>query len=237
MKQLGSVVVVGCGGIGCYLIPPLSAILGEIWGDNVSLTLIDGDTVSERNLVRQPLFSPESVGSNKTIVIKNTIEMRIAPIQVKAIPNFLGNVLLPNNTVTVFCSADNHGTRNRCLEEADRVGCWCFIGANEDKQAEAYCYSPEWKGTDKDPRTYYPELTEKDVYDPSLAIHCEDHSYQSAVSNNLAAAYMLQLYRSMFSTGGDRTIMEIELPYRINSTLHTIQTTPTYIGDTYVTTD
>lgn len=63
------IVQIGCGGTGGYLIPPLSKFISHLPPSvSAKYIIIDGDTVEERNVLRQN-FLPEDIGKNKAAVL------------------------------------------------------------------------------------------------------------------------------------------------------------------------
>jgi tRNA A37 threonylcarbamoyladenosine dehydratase len=62
-----SVAVIGCGGLGGYIIEMLARLgIGNI-------TVVDGDVFNETNLNRQLYSSPNVIGKNKALIAKNRI--------------------------------------------------------------------------------------------------------------------------------------------------------------------
>ncbi len=73
-----TIIIVGCGGTGGYLIPALCNYLevkerGLASADRSNLVLIDGDTVELKNLDRQ-YFSEDDIGENKAISFERRIK-------------------------------------------------------------------------------------------------------------------------------------------------------------------
>jgi PRTRC genetic system ThiF family protein len=72
------VVVVGAGGTGSALVmglPYLDQAM-RVWGHpyGLEVTMMDGDTVTETNCIRQP-FSASDIGQNKAIVLVNRVNL------------------------------------------------------------------------------------------------------------------------------------------------------------------
>jgi len=83
------VLVVGAGGTGSAIVlglPYLDQAM-RVWGDRygIDVTMMDADTVSETNCVRQP-FSTSDIGQNKATVLINRINM-FWGMNWQAIPN------------------------------------------------------------------------------------------------------------------------------------------------------
>ena len=67
------IIVVGCGGTGSHYIKELGRLLyGMEAGDRVRLILVDGDSVEEKNLVRQA-FLVQDIGRNKAQVMSEIL--------------------------------------------------------------------------------------------------------------------------------------------------------------------
>src|SRR5699024_11977244 len=77
------VCIVGCGGLGGYIIE----LLGRIGVGN--LTVIDGDVFDETNLNRQVLCHTKNIGQNKAIEAKKRMELVNPLIKVTAIDKMI----------------------------------------------------------------------------------------------------------------------------------------------------
>lgn len=90
------VCVVGCGGIGGYVIEMLGRIgIG-------SITAVDGDVFEESNLNRQILSSTDTIGFSKALEAKLRMEKVNPLIEVKA----LGKMLLEDNACSILSNHD-----------------------------------------------------------------------------------------------------------------------------------
>ena len=102
------VVVVGCGGLGGYIIEQLARLgIGH-------LTVIDGDVFEESNLNRQLLSTVENIGQSKALVAHEHVKKINPDVKVVTCNLFLNadnaKDLLQNHDV--ICDAlDNIGTR------------------------------------------------------------------------------------------------------------------------------
>jgi molybdopterin/thiamine biosynthesis adenylyltransferase len=100
------ITLVGAGGTGCALLPLLLAIRPS------HLRIIDGDTVEEHNLHRQPLYGPKDVGLSKTLSASARIAHQGRGTELEPIPRFIdvGNAreLLQGSTVVADCTDDLH---------------------------------------------------------------------------------------------------------------------------------
>ena len=62
-----NIVVLGCGGTGAYVVSHLARIIASL-NSSISLVLVDGDEVEQKNLKRQHFISPD-LGRNKAEVL------------------------------------------------------------------------------------------------------------------------------------------------------------------------
>lgn len=75
------IIVVGCGGTGSHYIKELGRLLyGMKAGDRVRLILVDGDSVEEKNLVRQA-FLAQDIGRNKAQVMSEILSQAMVSAQ------------------------------------------------------------------------------------------------------------------------------------------------------------
>lgn len=113
-----SVCVVGCGGLGGYVIEMLGRLgIGHI-------TAVDGDSFSESNLNRQIISSNLNLGRNKAIEAKKRMEIVNDLIEVEAITYFINvdNVwdILKGHHV-VIDAVDNIETRFLLQEACEKL--------------------------------------------------------------------------------------------------------------------
>jgi len=81
--QEKKVAVVGCGGLGGFIIEELARLgIGHI-------TAIDGDVFDESNLNRQLLSEPNNVGSSKALAAKERVEIINPDISLVAVNQYL----------------------------------------------------------------------------------------------------------------------------------------------------
>lgn len=100
------ITVVGAGGTGCALLPMLLAARPGI------LRIVDGDTVEECNLHRQPLYGPKDVGGSKATVALSRIIHMCRDTHLDAIAEFIhannARTLLHGSSVVADCTDDLH---------------------------------------------------------------------------------------------------------------------------------
>jgi molybdopterin/thiamine biosynthesis adenylyltransferase len=132
--------VIGLGGIGCALLPPLARYLYYA-GSGCRLTLVDGDAFEQRNLPRQAFRAP----GNKARVKAEEIAQEFPGLSVRAIAEFVtaGNVAdLIRSGDVVFLGVDNHRTRKVVSDHCERLADALLIsGGNEwtDGNVQVYC--------------------------------------------------------------------------------------------------
>jgi molybdopterin/thiamine biosynthesis adenylyltransferase len=174
----------GAGGGGSWLCPTICMLTGP---DNV--TVIDGDTLEEKNLNRQ-LYTQDDIGKNKADALA-------ARYGCQSRPEFyyLGLIELDPRDWLLVC-VDNMPARKSALESCDHYGCKAIFAANETNSAEAYLYLPEWKDSPLDPRVYYPEINKDATGDPrARAMGCTGEAQvatRQLVSSNFMSAALAQ---------------------------------------------
>jgi hypothetical protein len=116
------------------------------------------------------------------------------------------------------------------LEVCDDSGCQAIIAANEMHSSEAYYYRRTWKGSKRDPRVYYPELTTDNSGDPrSAAIGCTgeiQETHPQLVSVNLMAAALAEHLFVLWHLKASRLDKETvaRLPYKLAANLSKLET-------------
>ena len=180
--------IIGCGGVGGWLAQLMCKLVKP-----ANITLIDGDTIEERNIERQ-LFSDDDIGENKATTLARRLKCQ-------ANPGWYSEFMFQHGEHDwLLCCVDNNPARASALSACDRFGCRAIIGANEVHSSEAYVYHPDWDGMETlDPRQYYPELSQ-DRSGNRMAISAgctgeeQEKNVQLATANFMAAALMSHLY-------------------------------------------
>lgn len=91
-----TVAVIGCGGLGGYLIEYLTRLgIGAI-------RCVDGDVFEQSNLNRQLLSAPSLLGTSKAEAAANRVQAINSQVQVQAIPQFLDET----NASTLIAGCD-----------------------------------------------------------------------------------------------------------------------------------
>ncbi len=132
-RQTIRVVVIGCGGNGSVIAMGLpyihQALLAAGHPGGLDVTLIDGDTVSPSNCVRQP-FSHSEIGLSKSIVLISRINL-FWGLQWKAIPEHVGPGQKVEGADIVISCVDTRAARatiERLVTGSATVGCWLDLG-------------------------------------------------------------------------------------------------------------
>lgn len=128
VAPLRNIIVVGCGGTGSWLIPKLAKTINDmkrknLLASNFKLFLVDGDTVEEKNLIRQN-FVESDIGKNKAEIMAMRYGPTMPDIEVNYIDKYLTYknkfdinyyvkaTSLPHNGRTIiFNLVDNHNAR------------------------------------------------------------------------------------------------------------------------------
>lgn len=196
-------VVIGCGGTGSWLIPPLARIAG-----GRQMVLIDGDKVSDSNIVRQN-FLPSEIAQNKADVLGLAVTSSQADGEppVQTIPEFYGQAnlgLVRENDLVLVCP-DNHACRKAVIDRMDQLAsAAAIICGNEAKDGSVTAYIR--KGGRKvtlHPYDRHPEFRDTDDGDRS-AMSCADLAAlpggeQTLAANFTAAALALCAATSLLS--------------------------------------
>lgn len=105
--------IIGVGGIGSNLVPMLVKFLGHT-KNKYTLTLIDGDNVEEKNLVRQK-FRPEDIGRFKV----EASNYYVPNVETTTLPIYINNDnikgIIKDDSIVILC-VDNNKTRKLVQE-------------------------------------------------------------------------------------------------------------------------
>lgn len=117
------VIIVGCGGNGAYLVPLIARFISQSPSEiiqGINITLIDGDVIEEKNILRQN-FIPSEKGANKAEALAERCN-RAFGMNITAIPEFfdekkiasvfnVGHRYGYNGKIVIGC-VDRHEVRN-----------------------------------------------------------------------------------------------------------------------------
>jgi hypothetical protein len=185
--------IIGCGGIGSWLLPKMLRLIPA-----QEITVIDGDTVTKRNLDRQ-VFDRRAIGRNKATALAEKYPGLAAQARYFA----YGDGEAIQEPTILWCCVDNHAARRAVLAAIDHCpNCAAaIIGANEYTDSEAYLYLRSWRGTALDPRVRYPAILTDQANDPTAPCQGEaaqESAPQLALANDTSAVLMLRLYYARF---------------------------------------
>lgn len=195
----------------------LAASLVRLAGSE-NLTLVDGDTLEQKNLDRQ-LFSEQDLGRNKAEALGLQLRCKSCPQWYDWTDHrhTQGDWLM--------CCVDNNPARNDVLRSCDANDCAAIFAANETTSSEAYVYLPSWRGTQNDPRIYYPEIeTDESNNVRRAAIGCTGEfqlqNRQLVTANFMAAALAGHLY-VLWAMEARKASSEVRkfMPHRLNQNL------------------
>ena len=175
--------LIGVGGIGCALAPFLARYLQterQVTGEEVRITLVDGDDFETRNAARQ---SFETLG-NKAKVKATELARSFPDLSFRAIPEFvtpanLSRVIKPGDLVLL--AVDNHATRRvvsrRCEELSDVV---LISGGNDFTDGNVQVYVRQGGRDITLPLTrFHPEIADPKDKSPA-EMSCEELAADTA---------------------------------------------------------
>jgi len=213
-------IIIGCGGVGTWLVPSLKLLVPE-----EKIILIDGDKIEKGNLNRQ-LFDVASIGQNKADALAKKFVCESLPTWFHC-----GTMALDREDTVLVC-VDNHKARAEAMTACDMSGATAIVAANETQSSEAYVYRPEWREHPRlDPRLYYPEILTDKSGDPMAAhIGCvgeaQKYTPQLVTANQMAAALAMHLYVVWAQEVRKLDTKFVEYcPHKISCTIRGITTT------------
>jgi len=135
----GHVSVIGCGGLGGYVINSLARFgVG-------ALSLVDGDRFSESNLNRQLFSTSETLGENKALAAKNALTHINPEVAVSAYPVMLTEEnaasIVTGSSVVVDC-LDTASARRILGKACDKLGIPLIHGAIAGLYGQVACIFP-----------------------------------------------------------------------------------------------
>lgn len=203
MKKTRKIKVIGAGGIGCYLIEPLSRYLSYS-EDNCEITIIDGDSYEERNRERQQFANCR----NKAEETVSRHKLEFPKIHFRSKNEYITD----DNVVTnvregdvVFLCVDNHATRKTVSERCSELDDVTLIsGGNDYTDGNVICYlRKNGEDSTKSLTDLYPKIANPEDKNPGdLAdahrLGCQIEAQQSPqllFANLAIASMMLNCYR------------------------------------------
>lgn len=189
MKETRKIKVIGTGGIGTYLLEPLSRYLSYV-DDYCEITAVDGDTYEERNRERQRFTD---IG-NKAEETVRLLKASFPKIHFRAKPEYITE----DNIITtiregdiVFLCVDNHATRKivseRCAE-LDNV--LLISGGNNYTDGDVIIYHRK-NGKDMTPPLHkLPEIANHKDKNPGEFTDAERQGCQQEARTNPQLLFM-----------------------------------------------
>jgi PRTRC genetic system ThiF family protein len=200
------IIIVGAGGTGGYLVRDLSRFLYsldkrlQVPTMDIQVTLIDGDVVEEKNILRQN-FLPQDIGFNKAEVLAKR-HSKAFGLNISYIPEMFGSYtcsVVKKNRIVIGCVDNNEARReiayfiSRCWDgynPLEKNAYWIDSG-NEKKTGQVIVGSKELQDvTDLYPEIYIPE------YDSTEQISCAERMLQDEQNMfvNLTASNLILNY-------------------------------------------
>ena len=211
--------IIGLGGIGSALIPPLSRWLSGTPAKDI--VLVDGDKFSRGNSNRQNM-SELDIGEFKVVVHARCIHSAFRQLNVMPINQYISGENASDiiiNGDTIFLCVDNHATRKLVSERCQRLDNITLIsGGNELTDGSVQIYLRR-NGRNRTPaiERYHPEIANPKDKNPA-DLSCEElarmpGSEQVIFTNFTAACIMLNAFYSLVSR--DKTLGYTEVYFDI----------------------
>ena len=128
-----SVAVIGCGGIGSWLMPPLFRFLSSE-DFNGEISLWDGDRYEIKNTKRQD-FEEDALGEFKAQAQAERLQYMFQKLNIHSRNDYVtdanvGQVVCENSLV--FTCVDNHPARARIDRQAEKLDNVCVLSAGNE---------------------------------------------------------------------------------------------------------
>lgn len=199
------IVLIGCGGIGSQLLPPLTRYVASRPEPRPLLVLVDGDVFEPDNLGRQ-VCSMRDLGTNKAEALAAIA--RDARISCQVIGEHIdeGNVgLVVRDGDLVLLAVDNHPTRalvdRHLLSLADAT---LISGGNDETDGNVQLVRRRGgRSVDGHLTEIHPEIgegSEQGAREPGCQVLATEHP-QLLVTNLMVAATMLNSIWAVLETG------------------------------------
>lgn len=209
LRRSGQIAVIGCGGVGSWLLPPLLRFLhAERHGGEIMLW--DGDRYSAGNAQRQD-FSPEALGANKAEAQAETFQALYPALALVAWPAYVTATNVAEAVregSAVLVAVDNHPARAVIARQADQLRDVCVLSAGNEMLDGNVHVTLRRGGMDLTAPLLerHPEVAATRRGDRAEA-GCEDlierGQTQLLVTNFMAAAGLLAAFHALW-TYGDR---------------------------------
>jgi len=205
------ILVVGCGGTGSALLYFLSRFLFNLDKD-VMVTLIDGDTVEEKNVTRQA-FAPADIGENKAKVLANRY-MNLLGLKMSYVdrnissPDDIYQYTYPQNLYPIVVGClDNTLARSYLNEYFNHAYQLTYLDAgNAETHGQVVMGVRHWRNTILQPAGYYfPQLIiPEEPKEQGYVLSCADMGGQTMSANMLSAHVLFSYLSNILSYEEDR---------------------------------
>lgn len=171
------IIVVGVGGTGSFLLPPLIRYLNSRTDVNssIDIVLIDGDKYDVNNISRQE-FAHSLLGKNKAEVQAAMYCKKFSELSIYPVGDYLGkdNIDIISEGSIVFCCVDNHFCRHLISDRCKELNNVLLIsGGNEEYDGNVQSYFKfEGKEYNSPIENRHPEIKEDTNGDRSV-MSCE----------------------------------------------------------------
>ena len=231
--MISEIAVIGCGGTGSWLVPPLLRYLNSI-KFNKDILLVDGDSYEINNLNRQE-FPSSLVGSNKAMVLTRVYQQRYPDLKIKPVNEYIGennkdDIFIDNSVI--FSAIDNNKGRNIFINAALTVKNIALIlpGNNKDDGDVQILWRVNNKTISKNPIDLHPEILSVEDGDRSK-MSCEElskikGSEQIIFANLTAATVALTVFYNIYNC--IENSKKINIPSEIFFDLNGTIVTPRY---------
>lgn len=207
LQEAETISVVGCGGIGSWLLPPLFRFLAsERFKQRILLW--DGDWYTARNSSRQD-FPDDATNKNKAEVQAGRFRALYPGLMLEARNEYVtdDNVdLCVKEKAIVFSCVDNHGARVRLDLAAVGLSDICIFSAGNELLDGMCCvnFVSDGKAVTQSVLKRHPEIERSaaiDPGDPSCEENIQAGNTQLLVTNFLAAASTLAAFHAYWVKG------------------------------------
>jgi molybdopterin/thiamine biosynthesis adenylyltransferase len=203
LSSYDKIVVVGCGGIGSWLIPPLVRF---IWSEHWTgqLFLCDGDHYTAKNAARQD-FRADATGTNKAEAQCQMLRDQYPSLDPRSLNYYVDDQNVDSIVVEgsiVFVGVDNHPARARIDRAATRRrNCCVFSAGNEELQGNVtVSLRREGAQLTRTLLERHPEVGTTMAHDRSEG--CEDliadGQTQLLITNHMAAASAMMVFHRLW---------------------------------------
>jgi len=222
MTDRMSIVVIGIGGIGGWLLRPLLRYLNYEF-DQSEVTLIDGDEFESDNADRQSFSSLRNKAEERAEVFRQ----EFSSLRIRSQPEYVtdSNVFrhIQPRTDVVFLSVDNHATRKLVSDRCEQLNDICLIsGGNDYTSGNVQIHLTRNGDNVTLPigNQFHMEIMNPEDANPGER-GCDEvveSEPQLLMTNHFIASLMLNAFERFVSQGGDGLYDEVYADCRANKT-------------------